>query len=112
MNKVSKIAPLALLAWAAAGAVASANVPSKGPLIGSGKAWTERAATQGQDRLDAPRVAPEGCAERTASNRTTPCPAIAAISRTKAPVRVIQIYTVTPVAVCVPDAVNSCIARR
>lgn len=115
MNSIKNNAALAALAalslLALAAAPASASIRNTGPLIAPGPVWTERTATEHQNRIEAPTRAPEGCAD-AATNRNGLCPNVASISRNKTPVRMIPIYTVTPVAVCAPDATNDCTARR
>lgn len=112
MNAISKIVTLAFLACAASGSLAYAAAPNSGTILAPKRVWTERAATLEAERTQAPRSAPDGCDNRVSSNPKPACPVVAAISRSGAPVRVIQIHTVNPVAVCAPGAQDNCIASR
>lgn len=112
MKTASKIATLVFLACAASGSLAHAAVQNSGTILSPKRVWTERAATIETERKQAPHIAPDGCAARIAPNPTATCPTFAAISRNGTPVRVIHIYNVRPVAVCVPSSQHNCTVGR
>ena len=112
MKFAPKIATLVFLACTASGSLAHAAVQNSGTIPSSKRVWTERAATIEIERQQAPRIAPDGCTARTTPNPNAACPTFATTSRSGTPVRVIQIYNVSPVAVCTPSSQRNCAASR
>lgn len=107
MNTIVKTLATALLGFGLSAGIAQAALAPKAKPEAKPAAQNVRPVIKESDR---PIVAPEGCLAK-APGSTTTCTAEMSTSRTGAPVRVIPLYKITKVEVCLPDA-GDCQPRR
>ncbi|MCZ8181876.1 MAG: hypothetical protein O9322_02815 [Beijerinckiaceae bacterium] len=107
MNMIVKTLATALLGLGLSVGMAQAALSPKAAPEPKPAAKNVRPVIKESDR---PIVAPEGCLANGLPNGST-CTAETGTSRTGAPIRVIPLYKVTKVEVCLPDT-GDCQPRR